>query len=532
VKADLSRKTFDPLNHFSRVLMQQGRVQLDADWNEQAAILLHLIRRLTADVLGPVAAVGSGFEIGVLAAATTAINDVSIAPGDIYVDGILCELAATPVAILNWEKTVITVANWTVDRTSYAVGQYLLLSDDAQPTIAPVISAIVHVDSAAMALTMDQDFSKQPLNDAIQGRARRLTTYLTQPDLLPPPTALTGTQLLYLDVWERLITAAECDEIREVALNGPDTAARTRVVCQIKALPETQLCITQQQLMSELMPWDRGYLRARIQPAQGSTDPCTISPTSSYRGPENQLYRVEIHTGSGGAGVVATFKWSRENGAVVFPIVSISSAQGVTTAVLGNLGRDDRFGLAVGDYVEVQNDATVLGGQAGPLLQVQSIDSAMLSVVLSGTVLATFNAQPSVHPLLRRWDQQDGDPSQGGTPLAADNAVPIPAIGKTQTWIDLEDGVQVLFDGPPGPAYITGDYWLIPARVATGNVIWPTETVTDAQNNTVTNPVAKPPDGIDHHYAPLAIVTVGANNIPQVRNCCEGFRPVNTIKPT
>jgi hypothetical protein len=90
----------------------------------------------------------------------------------------------------------------------------------------------------------------------------------------------------------------------------------------------------------------------------------------------------------------------------------------------------------------------------------------------------------------------------------------------------------VLFDGPPGPTYMTGDYWLIPARVATGNVIWPTETVTDAQNKTVTNPVAKPPDGIDHHYAPLAIVGVDANNNWQVKNCHQGFRPVNTNPPT
>src|ERR1700733_11040460 len=157
--------------------MQQGRVQLDADWNEQAAILLHLMRRLTADVLGPVAVAGTGFEVAVLAAATTATNDVAIAPGDIYVDGILCELAATPVAILNWNKAVITVANWTVDRISYAVGQYLLLSDDAQPGIAPVVAQIAGVNSGTMTLTMDQDFSGLPLHDATQGRARRLTTY-------------------------------------------------------------------------------------------------------------------------------------------------------------------------------------------------------------------------------------------------------------------------------------------------------------------------------------------------------------------
>ena len=50
MKADLTRVTFDPLKQFSSVLMQQGRVQLDADWNEQSAILTHHLRRLAADL--------------------------------------------------------------------------------------------------------------------------------------------------------------------------------------------------------------------------------------------------------------------------------------------------------------------------------------------------------------------------------------------------------------------------------------------------------------------------------------------------
>src|SRR5262245_13779398 len=53
MNGDLSRVTFDPLRHFTRVVMQQGRVQLDADWNEQVAILLHYLQSLAADLIGP-----------------------------------------------------------------------------------------------------------------------------------------------------------------------------------------------------------------------------------------------------------------------------------------------------------------------------------------------------------------------------------------------------------------------------------------------------------------------------------------------
>lgn len=45
MSGDYSRFTFDPHNDFSGVLMQQGRVQLDADWNELVAISTALARR-------------------------------------------------------------------------------------------------------------------------------------------------------------------------------------------------------------------------------------------------------------------------------------------------------------------------------------------------------------------------------------------------------------------------------------------------------------------------------------------------------
>ena len=44
MQGDFSRETFDRSHHFTRVLMQQGRVLVDADWNEQAAISRYGIR--------------------------------------------------------------------------------------------------------------------------------------------------------------------------------------------------------------------------------------------------------------------------------------------------------------------------------------------------------------------------------------------------------------------------------------------------------------------------------------------------------
>jgi Family of unknown function (DUF6519) len=69
-------------------------------------------------------------------------------------------------------------------------------------------------------------------------------------------------------------------------------------------------------------------------------------------------------------------------------------------------------------------------------------------------------------------------------------------------WIDLEDGVQIQFSA--GGEYRTGDYWLIPARVATGNVEWP-------QDDDL-NPQPLPPHGIEHHTPSWVLHPVGTKS--------------------
>lgn len=51
-RGDYSKFTFDPSRHDAAVVMQQGRVQLDADWNEQHAIVTHRLDTTFADLIG------------------------------------------------------------------------------------------------------------------------------------------------------------------------------------------------------------------------------------------------------------------------------------------------------------------------------------------------------------------------------------------------------------------------------------------------------------------------------------------------
>jgi hypothetical protein len=49
---DISRATFDPWKDYLGVVMQQGRVQLDSDWNEFQAEFLRRLQAGTLDILG------------------------------------------------------------------------------------------------------------------------------------------------------------------------------------------------------------------------------------------------------------------------------------------------------------------------------------------------------------------------------------------------------------------------------------------------------------------------------------------------
>lgn len=87
MRGDFTRSTFDRAKGYTRVLMQQGRLQLDADWNEHADIVLDAIRRTAVDLIGPHGgpAGAAGFRI------IRVENSFEIAAGRYYVDGILCE---------------------------------------------------------------------------------------------------------------------------------------------------------------------------------------------------------------------------------------------------------------------------------------------------------------------------------------------------------------------------------------------------------------------------------------------------------
>jgi hypothetical protein len=86
-KADFSRIRFEPAKHYTAVIKQQGRVDLDSDDIEQHAIDLTLRQTINSDVIGQYGGPedDAGFAIQIID------NKIWIGPGRYYVQGILVE---------------------------------------------------------------------------------------------------------------------------------------------------------------------------------------------------------------------------------------------------------------------------------------------------------------------------------------------------------------------------------------------------------------------------------------------------------
>lgn len=479
MNGDFSRLTFDRRKRYSSVRMQQGRVQLDADWNEQADILQHLSRSHLVDLIGSHGTTdrGGGFRIISDPTPTRHVTPLpggsdgglAITAGHYYVDGMLCENEST-------------------------------VRLDQQPDLP--------------ALTLHDESANE------------------------------GTYLVYLDVFQRHITAAEDPSIRETALGDADTTTRTKTVWQARLLPldhgHDPLAThpgdrDANHNHTDLSGWskfldrqnDRTTLTVRYHPHHppgtlGDETRDTEKGTPSPRvmeSLENRLYRIEVHgqatttsDDSSQNGPIAC-KWSRENGAISLPVVEFqkfdrsSHTKGriLLTLRIQGLSRLTHQ-IRQGDWVELVDRDSSLIGQTRPLWQVArtpDLHGGKIEVTCPECTPDLETLQSLKCPLIRKWDQtSNGKQSlRNGTLLV-----------ERETWFHLESGIWAQFHlgGSPRP----GDHWQIPTRTHAPPRDWPT---------------ADPPHGPSHHYAPLAIVSRSAGVWRVERDCRQTFDSLTEI---
>ena len=202
----------------------------------------------------------------------------------------------------------------------------------------------------------------------------------------------------------------------------------------------------------------------------------------------------------GGNRANTTFKWSRDNASVETIITGINGS--VLTVI--NKGRDEVLGFANGQWVEIVDDESTLKNTPRKLIQILSVDPAEPAITLASSTGVPTTVSSGMK--LRRWDQSVAA-------AGADGVAAIPG------WIEMEDGIQLMFSEG---TYRAGDYWLIPARTATGDVEWPPYEIPNLL------PLQQPPLGIHHHYCKIAILHV-QGGIISVEDCRPLFPSLTEI---
>ena len=283
-----------------------------------------------------------------------------------------------------------------------------------------------------------------------------------------------GLHLAYLDVWNRHICADEDATLLEPALGGPDTTTRLKTEWQLRCRYlgakdaftfdeiRKRYCGVWPQLSS---PAVADYWQLPLGTGRMKIDFTNFTRT------ENQLYRVEVHTGNfdeNGEATTLKFKWSRDNGSAVATIKDINTTTKIITLADANLKIQNAFSDA--NFIEICDELCSRTNTPGYLV------SADMTLIRDGKITLKENwgyernAKDLEAPIIvRRWD----------------------GVQSTNNF-ELEDGLTVTFD--TGDIYYRGgDYWLIPTR---------TDSVIGWENN-----IFQAAHGIEHHFAALALIT-------------------------
>lgn len=415
---DISRKSFDHRNNYSGLICEQGRVQLDSDWNEATAIADRQRRVEALDILGHCRVsreTPDAFRIAV------EDGELTIGLGRMSVEGCSAE-------------------------------NHGGLPEAFDPVLAELTG------------TTEVLFNQQP--------------FLLEPstDLLAD-----GRYLVYLDVWYRDVDSIKAPELIEKAIGIPSTS-RIQTIWQVKIhdveLGPDVVCLTPDEdipgWQALIQPSD-GRLSTQAVGIPSIDDPCLLPPSGGYGGLENSTYRVAIHSVDEDGNV--TFKWSRDNATVVSEVNAMPS---LDELVVESVGKDSVLRFNDGDWVEIIDDALELSGQAGITRRIV-VDDATSTITLNDFLPANVfpidddgNLDETRHTRVRRWDQSGDVRDTDGNPIIdlddEDSAgiIPVPAPG---TSIILEKGVQVTFDvARPNGVYRTGDYWIFIARTIDASV--------------------------------------------------------------
>ena len=350
MKDDVSRSTFRKNKHYRKVRMQQGRVQVDADWNEQADIQAYYDATTLRDIIGKsgTSSENDGFRI------TIHKNTYQIGEGRYYVNGWLAE---NPRDVDGRDQIPHPSGNHDSVPNKMSDGRYLAYLDVWE----------------------------------------RHITALDDPHILESALGGADTTTRSKIEWQVRLQRIDEDYLEK----------KKSLLAQLPGTTEGILS----SIYDLLRPAQSGTLCARSKrPETDMTSKdefCMLPPKAGYRSLQNRLYRVEIHKAGKAGDGGATFKFSKDNASLVANITKIQSGK----LYIESVGKDiiDDF---KGHWVEITDDRYDLWAEPGTLVNIKegTGENSVLEYDRKSIIGNSIedSDSPRYHPKIRRWDSKVG----------------------------------------------------------------------------------------------------------------------------
>ncbi len=362
-------------------------------------------------------------------------------------------------------------------------------------------------------------------------------TYLTQPEW-PNPTPFASPQyeLVTLDVTETEVGAVEDADLLDVALGGPDTTQRLKLLQRIRRTGfSAQDNVTNcsgawAAMVASLAGQGLSFNPAtmRIAPTAalqvsftstgGSTSSCDPVATGGYLGAENQLLRIRLSTINGQLNAV----WSYDNASFLYRV-----DKAVNGGMMLSLTSDppDAFHFPLAEqWVEILPAAAVYGAQnastTGALHYVAEPSGALYQLAqpygpagtsdptnylqFSEQTLPNFVSDPLSPYFVRVW--------QSAQLLTLGNGTT--QVTLTDSATSVSTGVIATITWPSGAAApAEGATWEIALRPSTPQSVYPAEFLAAPQ----------PAGGPRRWICPLAFIDWTVAAAPKVTDCRSKF---------
>ena len=472
---DISRKATNPLNHYTDVLMQQGRVQTDADWNEAVWIENEDQRRTQVDIIGRYGSPDNGFKIQKKPNLTEGYVDFTILAGTIYLGGLRLEMDEV--------ETFRLQKDWLQkDDSAFKIPS---LNPGEETFDLVYLEAWQHPVSAVEDSSLFEVALGGPDTTTRLRNMRRVSLFRN-----------TGSAECPIS-WKKLRTEWEDAQFGRINQDNELLTNSTLNVSFIDAGPADDLC--------------------------------SPSVAGGYLGAENQAIRVQI-TDFYPAINAGLFTWGFDNAA---PLYRVTLSSGGTIVHMVTEPKDQYHWPMAGQVVEFLPWSAVLPNNekiaehSGLLRKVAlsfSPDNDS-SFVLESAVPANFGntweqradaaalADGDKYFYMRVWNRGSDRQSPDAIPFMS--GMPV-KLGNT--------GLQVTFSGTELASFntILDNFWVIAARPGTtqSKSIVPWELTTTGIG----------PHGVRRFYAPLAIIRwTNINGVisPEViHDCRKRFRPL------